>query len=548
MPMDGILSVREYITTPVDGTTSNQIGIVNAINAAKSSGARLFWPVGTYVSDATVPGFHEVRHVGPGMVKRGAVLFHVEPIEGQTNVIFVRPSGANVNSDGLNATNAISVNRARDILLNYGPVLGGTWTFKLAAGAYNTSGTTNRLEIGPTSNDNKAVDTLLCANYVIFEGPDVGYEPATNSRPAPTAIFTGNGAGIGFNFKGGFRAIVRSIKFQKYTDGVAMANGGLRCENVHTSDCRYGITGFLSHLEVKGGWIYGGTDRTKTFTGIRSLFLNKHDIGEQYAGGTNQGPLISFCTEGVLAQEGSTGHSDFVTYEDNVYGINATVNARVNANGSEFKRNAVAVVSRFGAVIFTPNNVKWNTGTVDANTDNLRIQTGQVLFGQGTEAYSQSYEMVYLNTTSSSVTGTIAETTLQTYPIVANRLSCMPGNIYKGKVLRVKVSGEITGANGSKAFLLRLGSTQAIISGGIVEKTGSGSFTLEAAIYLTGADSQKAWMQLITAYGTLPARASTTKSTIVTASPDALDLTLNCKLEHAADSVTVETFEVELTG
>ncbi|MGX9936235.1 hypothetical protein ACVFVO_12675 [Advenella kashmirensis] len=559
MPLDGILSVREFITTPVDGTTSNQAGIINAINAARTAGARLFWPVGTYVSDANLPNFHNVRHIGPGVVKRGTSVFYVEPVEGQANIIYVRPSGASLNADGLNTVNAISINRASEILLNYGPVLGGTWNFKLSAGTY-IDGTTNRLLIGPRPED-KSKDTLLCADYVVFEGPDVGYDPITNSRPAPTAVFDGRGASaIAFNFRGGFRAIVRNLKFQKYngttsSGGVAMAEGGLRCENVHTSECSYGITGFLSLLEVKGGWIYGSAD--KKYTGIRSLFLNKHDIGNQGAGGVGQGPLISFCNVGFLAQEGSTGHSDFVTYEDNIFGINATVNARVNANGSEFKRNTVGVVSRLGAVIFAPysetipapvGNVKWNTGTADANNDNMRLQTGEVLIGSSGEAYAQTYELVFLKTDTVSITGTTTESTLQTYPIVANRLTCAPGSTYKGKILRVKASGQIEGVNGTKAFRLRLGPTQSIVSGGTVEQTGSGAFTLEASIYLTGPNSQKACMQLITAYGTLSARASTTKSAVVTGSPDTLELKLSCELSSPADSVTIETFEVELTG
>ncbi|WP_315136927.1 hypothetical protein [Achromobacter marplatensis] len=553
MPVDGVLSVREYITTPVDGTTSNQAGLVAAINAAVAAGARLFWPVGVYVSDANIPGFHSVQHVGPGKLKRGDDVFFVDPVEGQENVLYVRPTGAAANADGISLSTAISINRVSSLLLNYGPVLGGTWRVKLAAGTY-VDGTTNRLTIGPSLDTDqaagdapKAKDTLLNGNYVIFEGPDVGYEPASNPWPTPAALFDGRGSsGIAFNFRGGFRAIVRDIKFQDYRGGgVAVTSGALRCENVHTSGCTYGISGLHSFLEVKGGWLYGSAN--KEHTGIRSLFLTKHDIGSQLAGAPGQGPRITNCNVGFLAQEGSTGHSDFVTYEDNVFAVNATVNARVNANGSSFKRNQVAVSTRLGAVVFTPG-VEWSTGTVDANNDNMRCQTGQILMPTGPEAYAQTYEQVFVDHNDSQVTGTTTEAVMRTYPIAENRLTCAPNNVYKGKVLRIRASGTITGTNGSKAFRIRLGAASGLLVGGTIAATCHGSFILEASIYLTAPAAQKSWLRFSTAYGEVTARASTATSTIATASAEPMPLKLTCALANTADTVVVETFEVELTG
>lgn len=553
MPLDGVLSVREYITGPVDGTTSNQTGLVAAINAALAAGARLFWPVGVYVSDANIPGFHTVRHAGPGKLKRGDDIFFVDPVEGQTNVVYVRPTGAAANADGISLSSAISINRVSSLLLNYGPMLGGTWRVKLAAGTY-VDGPTNRLIIGPMLDTDlaagdapKAKDTLLNGNYVIFEGPDVGYDPASSPWPTPAALFDGRGSsGIAFNFRGGFRAVVRDIKFQDYRGGgIAVTSGALRCENVHTSGCTYGISGLHSFLEVKGGWLHGSAN--KEHTGIRSLFLTKHDIGSQLAGAPGQGPRITNCNVGFLAQEGSTGHSDFVTYEDNVFAVNATVNARVNANGSSFKRNQVAVSTRLGAVVFTPD-VDWSTGTVDANNDNMRCQTGQILMPTGPEAYAQMYEQVFVDHNDSQVTGTTTEAVMRTYPIAENRLTCAPNNIYKGKVLRIRASGTISGTNGAKSFRLRLGAASGLLVGGAISAGCHGSFILEASVYLTAPAAQKSWLRFSTAYGDVTARASTATSTIATASAEPMPLKLTCTLANTVDTVVVETFEVELTG
>src|SRR6185503_7468203 len=42
-----IFSVRDFTGSTVDGVTSNQVGITNAVNAAMNAGAVLYWPAGT---------------------------------------------------------------------------------------------------------------------------------------------------------------------------------------------------------------------------------------------------------------------------------------------------------------------------------------------------------------------------------------------------------------------------------------------------------------------------------------------------------------------
>src|SRR5690606_26102066 len=135
------------------------------------------------------------------------------------------------------------------------------------------------------------------------------------------------------------------------------------------------------------------------------------------------------------------GHSDYVEYEDNSIAILCTVNARVNANGSSFKRNEVAISSRFGGVVYVPSNVQLHTGTADANTDNFRRNGGQILLDSDNEIYFQDYETVYLDTSSHVITGSTTTQLACSYPVAANLLTSNPNNIYKGKALRIRASG-----------------------------------------------------------------------------------------------------------
>lgn len=107
---DGPLNVRKFITSQIDGATSNQSGIVAAVAAAYASGADLYWPRGTYVSDANIPDFWNVNHIGPGVIKRGATTWFITPrVSTHTNEMFCSPTAGLGSNDGLTADFPCSV-------------------------------------------------------------------------------------------------------------------------------------------------------------------------------------------------------------------------------------------------------------------------------------------------------------------------------------------------------------------------------------------------------------------------------------------------------
>lgn len=120
---EGLLNVRAFIETPIDGVTSNQEGIEAAVAAAYAAGAELEWPAGVYVSDANIPNFHDVQHSGKGVIKRGSSTYRVKPSRDTVRVLYVAPDGSSVN-DGIDASRPITIGKAIAALDASGPIRG----------------------------------------------------------------------------------------------------------------------------------------------------------------------------------------------------------------------------------------------------------------------------------------------------------------------------------------------------------------------------------------------------------------------------------------
>ncbi|MET4690751.1 hypothetical protein [Sinorhizobium fredii] len=531
--------VTGYGAVDLTGAVSAQTVIEAAVAWSYANNTPLFWPDGTYLSTATIPNFHDVRHEGPGVVKRGTDLFAVNPAEGQTNTLYVSTGGSST-ADGLSSSQPISsLQGAFDALKHYWP-LDGKWVVKLAAGTYSApSQRTARL--GPANSDMTAAGTDM-KNAITIQGPDVGYDPATNPEPIPAAIFdAGGAAAVGIQLERGVKALVKDIKFQNYSGssssiGLSIDGAGwLRTENVHASGSVYGISA-TNHalLDVKGGAITACTN------GIRSLFNTKHEIGNQLAGVVGQGPFIRGCTSnGFMAQEGATGHSDFVTYEDNAVGVLATVNARVNLNGSTFKRNSVAVRAQAGNVF--PSGVNWNMGTADANTEVIRVQDAGSIASENSTAWREIAANLAPTASSGTTETTVASFTLDTY-----KLSSVPTSIYAGKAIRIRAAGTITGVAGTKSVRARLGGS--LLAGATIEADANGGFVFEAEIRLLTSATQATALKLETGVGTNRVKVGTGTSSVNTIAAGTLPLTFTVQCANVGDGVTTSWVSAEIKG
>jgi hypothetical protein len=182
----GWLSVESY-GAKGDGVADDTNSVADAISAAISSGASLFWPAGTFRTTSSIPGFHSVRHVGSGVIKRGSETFNIYQAGGQLNKLFVSPNGM-VGNDGLSASEPMpGIQSAVDALATRSK-LEGRWQVIGAGGVYSEA---------VSIPDGLAQG----ANYLEFKFPAApGIRGEPGSWPVGGAVLDGTGlSGTGFN-------------------------------------------------------------------------------------------------------------------------------------------------------------------------------------------------------------------------------------------------------------------------------------------------------------------------------------------------------------
>lgn len=128
-----ILSVRDEMTSQVDGTTNNQAWVNAAVQRAKSLDEPLFWPRGTYNCPDSIPDFWSVEHYGPGVIKRGSDVFFITPKRNQLSQIYSSITGIDSN-DGLSSESPCSISSAFQQRLNSlgGRASKGQWRLRIS--------------------------------------------------------------------------------------------------------------------------------------------------------------------------------------------------------------------------------------------------------------------------------------------------------------------------------------------------------------------------------------------------------------------------------
>lgn len=336
-----------------DGVTDDTAGVAAAVLAAYSGGYALYWPAGTYLTTASIPYLHQVRHYGPGVIKRGSDLFTVEPHEGDANTLYVSPTGT-VGADGLSASQQMaSFQEAFTVLKNYGPMLDGTWTVQSAAGTYTGPAAINQTHTVPSR------------NRVYIQGPTVA------SPGVPTCIIDGSGGVAydhGIRVSGvGVRAYVRYIKGIDYTTSnsriafVGENECDFATDNLHADNCDWhGVYVFNSRGRISGGI-------------LENCRLPFGANASEVTLGYSTGPVLirDATTAGVYWSRGSQGHIDYCDIEDCPVGVDVDTNSRAHLVSNDFKRNSIAVRASNGGAFLDDGNV-FNRGTADANTINIQ--------------------------------------------------------------------------------------------------------------------------------------------------------------------------------
>lgn len=525
--------------------TSADVTVYDTDNIATDAGGVLFDP-GTLYPDGTVGAVLQDMH--------GARAFN----------LYVSVTGDDSN-DGLTAgTPFATLQKAFDTLMAIG-VVGGTRIINIAAGTYNTVsnrravlGPANEVEGGDPNTDPYKEDGIVCVNYIVVQGPDVGYDPISNPWPTPTAIFDGGGSSSGCLVVEGrlAKVLFKNIKVQNYAaNGLTNDSAAIRTENMHFSGCLVGIDSLKGSIEVRGGDFYGTAG--KVGTGVRSLFKSYHSIGDQSAVGSMRGPRMRYLAVGLHAQEGATGHADSVLFEDCVTGLYCTVNSRFNYAYSNFKRCTRAVRCEYNSVVFHNSTAEFNAATADANDEIFMITTGGVSLDTTTNQLTpKTFVTPEYGDMPMTITGTTSVVSVLEVELPAGHFA--PQTIYSTRKpiqFRLHAYGNIPAATADvKLFSFRLGTT--MIVGSTLTYDVYGDWIFEATITLLDYNKQAGssklharfasdtadpldsglytWVDVDT--GTEDTKASTTT------------LKFTIQPQNAADTITVNYAQIDLVG
>lgn len=520
------LSVKQFNAVG-DGVTSDQTAIATAVAAALAVSATLYWPAGTYVITGSVTNFHIVRHSGPGRVKLGSDIFSITPTATQTNTIYVSASGSNANI-GLAASHPmLTIQRAIQILRDFGPYLGGTWIISVAAGSYATAGFTSGLR---------------SLNAIVIQGPT---QPGWQDVPTVeiTKALSGT-ATVGLYGGPYLRLTVKNIKVSGYN---ALDESGfefarfctLIFENCHADSCHHGIHVLdFTNYAIKGGII------SNCFYGVFELFGIVRDF--KYASGAGSGTYINNCGVGIKSKELCTGHVDYSVITDNTYGIEFSRCCTGNLTNATIQRNYIGIVCVAGSA-FVDLTTDWGVGTVNKNTIKFLTLGGSSELGRqgGENILTAPFKgfverKVAFSYTSTPHTGTLTKTYVVTpgYTTIAGDFQA------KGSHIRMIIWGS-TAANAATSTLGMEISTSTAAN--VTLPAAAVNFFAEFYISVTAdGDTQHSWGRVTTSAAASPNLMSAVSRTYAF-STTALAVRVGVTLGNIADTVTIVGAEIYTT-
>jgi len=427
------------------GVATAQVALAAAVAYCYTNGKELYWPAGTYLSTATIPNFHNVRHSGPGGVKRGTDTFYPDPsshLDTITNRLYVATTGTNTN-DGLTSSEPrLTAQATGDIIYNYRYGTSVTWIINFAAGTYTASTAFTKAWPSP--------------NRVQFLGPPV------SDGVVPTATFTAPSAGnvFGLSFQMFIRVQVEDINFTNYFDSGAASATANSCgvfaadfceiytRNVHATNCDLGIAVWHnSNARCQAGVL--------TSCGIGVMALSNVVMNAGYgssavtADGSNGQAFIN-CAIGLSLREESPSHVDYCYISGaTIAGLIISQNTRVNSVSNTFI-NCTGDAVRADALSYYFEN-SGNECTYTNCATNHRIRMGSVLNVNTLDTLYGPWAVEVdpvVKTTQSGV-----DVSLYTRTIYARQIGT------RGRGLKLVVWGDIVGVANTKVLTFSLGGT-----------------------------------------------------------------------------------------
>ena len=517
------LSVKFYGAVG-NGIADDTTAIATAVATAIATGSSLFWPAGTYLTTASIANLHTVPKKGPGIIKRGANTFPVNPTWNQSNALFVATTGNDAN-DGLSTAQPfLTLAGAIAALNTYGPVLGGSWTINMGAGTFT-------MPAGATMPAG-----LQSLNFVQIKGVP-GALPFT-----PTTIIDGTGAAanaFAINLNGNNTVALQDLLIRNYANGGSCYGvvGQEFSELLLTSNVQFSNVDNAVKLQ-QGRLYYGPAGKiTGGVVGITCISGETHSIGYNAsitatagnAGQAGVGPYITGCSQaGILLQENATGHVDYTGINNSAVGIDIVCSSRANCNFSALTNNAAC-----GLRLRDGSN--WNdNGTSALSSGN---GTDVLLYGgcgefqrQGTWTIGRRQPV---DATFNTQTGVLASTVVKTY---ANAIGAVGFNV-PAKSFRVRIVGTITGATNTKNITLNLDGSA--IAGFTTVAAAVGDFVMDVECYATGLN-QQSYIATFIQNGQTPQVSQGSRGV----TPTAGTLTINETINGAGDTISLRTVTI----
>lgn len=572
-----------------DGGSDSQAALVAAVAAAAAAGDHLYWPAGIYVSNASIPLFHTVKHRGPGILRRGTDDFPVYQSSGDTINLYVSPSGDDAN-DGLSAAQPMrTLPAASTVLGNYArPSLAGLWTVNMAAGNYgggfdppralrsegflklagpdvggHPNVPTAKIRVADDPTQDRAVQlldgTMFEISNVKIEGPFVigvsalrlCYALFTNvhadghwaSNASPTAWATATAYTIGQSVT---ESATQYYCIEDHTSGVFADD--LAAGKWYAIPARYiRAWSIVNHSRYRaiGGIIEDCQE------GISELFGVVRDFPTLVSTlGPGEEPfdyqlMIKDCDTGLNAKENCVGHTDLITFQDCATGMELQLYSGTNPRLAKFVRCQRGIVLA-NSEIHNEASIRWGEGVDACGVHVLSLYNSAELGFQGWDGDHgvrvghRPLTTIAETLTAVDHTGTVSETNVFS-----------PGTIMRrgwfavqGKRMRVEAVLRVLSGGGLAAnarFLLRVSGTYMI------------DVTLPAGM-ANNAIAKAEWIMVCTSDGDNQLVTSTVVGNGVYGAasarrPAALSdadhsMLVSCILGNAADTVRVESVSV----
>lgn len=333
------LSVGDFAAVG-DGSTNNDTTIAAAVANALLTGRDIYWPDGDYLTTTSIANFHDVKHLGPGRIKRGSDTWYITPTGTQTNIIYVGAPNLTAN-DGLGSGEATNISTAFNRMRGIGDkAQDGQWRIQMLVGTITSTGIT--IPNMPTFR-----------NRLQVWGADVAL------TAVPTSIWDGTSSAVNYAIRGDWSNNMctaffhfKNIKFINWDNAglagaiVIWAAGDVLSENIHTDNCSIGEW----YRQCQARVTYGRCDNAATY-GVAVQYGASGNIGNLSGGGKT----FTNCAECINIGRNTTSYIQGCDLSGDTLIVVSRV-SRIRPQGNTYRAWTNCVFDASNAGIITPDN------------------------------------------------------------------------------------------------------------------------------------------------------------------------------------------------